>query len=126
MKLSQNQLDEILQRKPVAARNPELTGLPTDHTRPRPVAELEPAFINVALGSASVQAPGRPSFRVSVCSIRTRLLDEDNLSEKYLVDQLRYFGLIPDDNPAQTTICSTQRKCGKGEPEHVEITIDRL
>lgn len=74
---------------------------------------------------AKTQAQKRDSatFQVSVLSIRKRLLDEDNLCEKFHVDCLRRFGFIPNDDPATTHIEVTQRKCERGEPERVQITI---
>ena len=62
-------------------------------------------------------------FLVRIVTVRKRLLDEDNICEKFAVDQLRYFGLIPNDNPAVTKIEVSQRKCRDGEPEHVEVEI---
>jgi hypothetical protein len=87
---------------------------------------VEPDIVNVALGAASIQKTDPQRFLVCVCSVRRRLLDEDNGCEKFLVDQLRYFGAIPDDNPQLTKIETTQRLCCGGEPEHVEITVDKL
>lgn len=119
-------LDEyraLLAKPGVADRNPELSN-PHLHRRQAPI--VEPDIGDVSLGKASLQKANRPRFRVTVHSVRKRLLDEDNGCEKFLVDQLRYAGLIANDNPALTTISTTQRRCEEGEPEHVEITIDLL
>lgn len=119
-------LDEyraLIAKPGVAARNPDLSSTPV---RPRQAALVESAPVNVGMGAAPVQAPSGSRFRVCLCSVRNRLLDEDNLSAKYLVDQLRYSGIIPNDNPALTSISVTQKKCVEGEPEHVAITIERI
>lgn len=58
--------------------------------------------------------------------MRVRLLDEDNLCEKYHVDCCRYAGLIPDDAPSLVRIQTLQRKARRGEAEHTEVEIYRL
>lgn len=65
-------------------------------------------------------------FLVRVTSVRTRLVDEDNLCEKYVVDCCRYAGLIPEDCPGRTKIEVAQRKAEKGEEPHTEIEIHYL
>jgi hypothetical protein len=62
-------------------------------------------------------------FFVRVTSVRRRLIDEDNLCEKYVVDCCRYAGLIDGDEPGKTRIEATQRKAGKEEREHTLIEI---
>lgn len=58
--------------------------------------------------------------------MRVRLLDEDNLCEKYHVDCCRYAGLIPDDAPSQVRIQTLQRKARRGEAEHTQVEIYQL
>lgn len=58
--------------------------------------------------------------------MRVRLLDEDNLCEKYHVDCCRYAGLIPDDAPSLVRIQTLQRKARRGEAEHTQVEIYRL
>jgi hypothetical protein len=60
---------------------------------------------------------------VRVTSVRKRLIDEDNLAEKYHVDCCRYAGLIHADSPDQTKIEVCQRKAAKDEAEHTIIEI---
>lgn len=74
------------------------------------------------------QAKERHSKRyvIRIVSVRTRLLDQDNLSPKYLCDFLRYCGAIPTDAPGTTKIEITQRKVGKEEKEHTEIVVLRI
>lgn len=123
MRLSHEELQELLKRPSVAGRNPDLSN---PYHPPRKVAVMEPAIVDVSLGSASVQKTSRQSFRVRLVSVRERLLDEDNLSAKYVVDQIRYCGIIPDDNAPQTKIEITQRKCEEGEPEYVEVIVEKI
>lgn len=61
-----------------------------------------------------------------VTSIRRRLIDEDNLCEKYAVDCCRYAGLLPGDGPGQTQIEIRQRKALKGEEEATLVEIYQL
>ena len=50
----------------------------------------------------------------------TRLLDADNLAGcKFLVDRLRYEGLIENDNPEAIELIVTQKKVARGETETV-------
>ena len=123
MRMTSHELKELLKRQTVAARNPELS---SPYYPPWSVAVVEPTpeYVNVA--APRLQKASRQSFRVRVVSVRNRLIDEDNLSCKYVVDQLRYAGLIPNDDAATTKIEVSQRKCEEGEPEHVRITIEKL
>ena len=60
---------------------------------------------------------------VIVTSFRRRLLDEDNLAEKYHIDALRYAGIIPNDSPDKISIKAQQEKvCSKAD-ERTEIEI---
>lgn len=62
-------------------------------------------------------------FHVVVTSFRTRLLDEDNLCEKYHIDCLRYAGILPSDAPAVAHIEVCQRKVARRSDERTEIEI---
>jgi hypothetical protein len=127
MNLTPEQLNALLQRKSISERNPELRSPLSDpDTREGKAPKLEPAFGDVALGEASIQKANSARFRVCVCSVRKRLLDEDNLCEKYLVDQCRSKGFIPDDCPATTKIEVSQRRAAVDEEEHVEIIISKI
>jgi hypothetical protein len=68
--------------------------------------------------------PGR--LRVIVKSFRLRLLDEDNLAEKFHVDALRYAQVIPEDSPDKVSIIATQEKVKTETEERTEITIERI
>lgn len=95
-------------------------------SRPGPAAELEHGAGDGALGEGAVQGKSAARFLVRITSVRVRLLDEDNLCEKYHVDCCRYAGLIPDDAPSQVRIQTLQRKARRGEAEHTQVEIYRL
>ena len=87
---------------------------------------VEPDTCNAALGQSEVQKTGNGRVLVRVTSHRKRLIDEDNLCEKFVVDCCRYAGLIPGDAPGQTKIEVAQVKVAKGEYEHVEVSISKI
>lgn len=81
-----------------------------------------------AHGHGSLEAPQAKEANpervlIRFVSVRKRLLDPDNLSEKWLLDCLRYCGIIRGDEPEKITLETTQRKCQRGEAEHTEISI---
>lgn len=86
-------------------------------------AELESNSEHGAIHPRQVQDRHPAQFLVCITSVRQRLLDEDNLCEKYHVDCCRYAGLIPDDSPQSVKIETRQRKAEKGESEHTLIEI---
>lgn len=86
----------------------------------RKIAKLESDSSDAALDSKEVQGRISQKFLVRVTSIRKRLLDEDNLCEKYHVDLCRYAGIIPCDEADKVKIEVCQKKAGK---EDVEKTI---
>ena len=89
----------------------------------RPVAVVEPTPRDDMERTPPLQEANDGRVIVRVLSIRVRLLDEDNLCAKYLVDALRYLKYLPDDCPEKVKIEVSQRKCREGEPEHVEVEI---
>lgn len=91
--------------------------------RARAAAVVEPNPCDAPLDAQKVQ--GQPDARilVRVTSVRRRLLDEDNLCEKFHVDLCRYAGVIPDDAPDRVKIEVTQRKAQPKEEEHTLIEI---
>ncbi len=123
---AQNSLAALLAKGSPSFRraNAHLLSLPTDH--PRPAAQLErrkPA----TLPKADKAKGGHPNrYLARVTSVRNRLLDEDNLCEKYHVDALRYAGALPSDAPGTCRIITTQRETLPGEAEHVVIEIDKV
>lgn len=95
-----------------------------EDSRPAAVVESDPRA--GALGPCQTKKADHGRFLVRVESVRKRLLDVDNLCEKYVVDCLRYSGIIPDDDSGTTEIKTTQRKAQKDEQEHTVITIERI
>ena len=118
MKLTDEKLQQVLSKSNYS--------ISTTDFRSRSAPELEPNFIHEPLAKAPLQKANSPRIRVTVNSVRKRLLDEDNECSKFLVDQLRYAGIILNDNPSLTTISTTQRKCEAGEPEYVEIIVQEI
>jgi Holliday junction resolvase RusA-like endonuclease len=94
-----------------------------NHHDTGPSSELERRSEHAPLVAHGVQAKPARVLLVRVTSIRKRLIDEDNLCEKYHIDCLRYAGLIPDDSPDKVRIQTTQRKAAKDEEERVIIEI---
>jgi hypothetical protein len=90
---------------------------------PGTAPELERTAGDAALGKSKAKARNPERFLVRVTSVRKRLLDTDNLCEKYHVDCCRYAGLIPGDSPDQIEIETRQRKAAKGEEEAVTVEI---
>lgn len=89
-------------------------------------SKLERDPSHAALAKRQTKKGDSERYVVRIVSVRTRLLDEDNLCEKYVVDFLRYCGAIPDDAPGKTKIEITQRKAKNGEEEHTEIKVWKL
>jgi len=89
-------------------------------------AKLERDIGNATLAKAQTQSRDSGRVCVRITSVRKRLLDPDNLCEKYHLDLCRYAGIIPGDTEEQITLSTNQRKCEKGEEEYVEIQIDFL
>lgn len=87
----------------------------------RPIVERPDRPRRVAKAKAQAAHPERILVRVT--SVRRRLLDEDNLSAKYVIDCCRYAGLLPTDAPGQVKIEVGQRKPGPGESECTEVEI---
>jgi hypothetical protein len=89
-------------------------------------SELERTSGDGALGARQAEKRDSTRYFVRITSVRRRLLDEDNLSSKYVTDFCRYSGIIPQDSPGKTSIKTTQRKAGKEEAEHTLIEIFAL
>lgn len=98
--------------------------LRTDHSRSAP--KLERSAGDGTVGAVQVQGRIGRRFLVRVTAFRKRLLDEDNLCEKYHVDLLRYAGVLPSDAPGTAKIEVSQQKVGPKEPERVELKVFEL
>jgi hypothetical protein len=124
-------IDQLKQRFPHATSdflraNANDWGLDPLTGNPRALAKLERNPGHGALDSGQIQAATTGRFRVRLTSIRKRLLDQDNLCEKYHVDCCRYAGLLPGDGPATTEIETVQRKADPGEEERVIIELWKI
>lgn len=89
-----------------------------------PVLERDPRPAPLGKGKAKKEAARK--FLVRITDYRHRLIDEDNLCEKYVVDCCRYAGLLPGDSPGEAKIQVSQEKIGREESPRVEIEIDIL
>lgn len=104
--------------KPHALTQPHLFA---DDPGPAPV--LEPDSCDAPLGQKKVQRSIGQRILVRVTSHRARLIDEDNLCEKYAIDLCRYAGIIIDDSPGEVKIEVRQFKTLKGEDERTQIEV---
>jgi hypothetical protein len=73
-------------------------------------AEPERPVVPTLAQGPAAQAGGAGRIVVSVKACRRRLLDEDNHVTKFIVDGLRYAGLIPSDAPDKVHIRFSQEK----------------
>lgn len=94
-----------------------------DAGNPRTFAVVERDIGNGALGQSKDKAKIGKRVLVRVTSFRHRLLDEDNLCEKFHVDLCRYAGILPSDAPGQTKIEVSQEKIPTTEQEFVRIEV---
>jgi len=62
-------------------------------------------------------------FLVRITSVRSRLIDEDNLCGKLVCDLCRYAGALPSDAPGETKIEVGQRKAEKGELQTTIVEV---
>ena len=106
-----------------AVCNPELDSYDNHTDRAGEAAKLERNLGNGPLAKSEAEKGNPERVLVRVTSVRKRLIDEDNLAEKYHVDCCRYAGLIHGDEPSKTKIEVCQRKAEKGEAEHTIIEI---
>lgn len=106
----------------LAAPRPTLPpNLLARNTRKAP--KLERGSGDAPLGAKKVQGRNCPEFFVRITSVRKRLIDEDNLCEKYHVDLCRYAGVISGDEAGKTKIETTQCKVEKGGEEKILIEV---
>jgi hypothetical protein len=96
-------------------------GVPNRDTGAAPVLERHPR--DGAVGEIQVQERVSSRVLVRVTSVRKRLLDEDNLCEKYHCDLLRYAGIIVSDAPGQAKIEVCQEKAEPGGEEFTRIEV---
>lgn len=122
--------DLLANASPAVQRlNPSLfpgLGLPDDdkHSPTAPVVERRAR--SRALAKSKAQKGDTRRFFVRVTSYRVRLLDEDNLCEKYGVDCLRYSGILPGDSAAEARIVTSQEKVSRKEEERTTYEISLI
>ena len=103
--------------------NPQLFDSASDAIHPPYGAVTQSPVQDRPMGPAEGEAvyTGRVSIRVN--SVRSRLIDPDNLCPKYFIDALRYAGIIADDTAEKVEYTISQRKKAKLEEEHTTIEI---
>ena len=115
--------DELRRRFPNASKSclaanadsaPDRAGAVAD-------AELRAGEGALAAGKGATGATGRVHIRIT--AVRKRLCDADGVFSKWLVDCLRYAGIIRDDTTEDITLENKQRKAAKGEAEHTVIEL---
>ncbi len=115
-----DQLREILSRPNYTLGHAAVHYSP--HTGPTPIMESD--LRDGALGKGKTKKGHTGRVLIRVTSFRVRLLDEDNLCEKFHVDCCRYAGLLSSDAPGQTKIETGQVKVRRKDQEHVLIEIE--
>ena len=113
--------DELKRKFPRASQSFIKINFPDGNTRP--IDKLEPSPRVRPLAKKKDEGSTCQRFLVRITAFRHRLLDEDNICEKYYVDLCRYAGIIPNDAPDQVSIESKQKKVRKSEKERVIIEI---
>lgn len=115
MKLTPTEFNELLARPSVAARNLDLLEVQGAVHAPK----LERAIRKKPLAAGERKEKSSSRVAVRIESRRSRLIDPDNLCPKFIIDGLRYAGLLQDDNPEAISLQVTQTKVKKGEEETV-------
>lgn len=110
--------------RPAASPTRRRTRFQSDSAREAAKLERNPRHGTV--GEIPVQKGIGGKFLVRVTAIRCRLLDEDNMCEKYHVDLCRYSGALPSDAPGTAKIEVRQQKVEPGAAEEVRIEIFKL
>lgn len=95
---------------------------PVQNPQPKPPVLDEPA-------RADAGQESRPTrVKVRIISYRCRLLDIDNLAggSKFLIDAIRYQGLIRDDSPDAIELSVSQIRVSKRDLEETVVILERL
>jgi hypothetical protein len=127
MRLKLHELPIHLQNQVAATFYPK-AGLKYAHIEDRcrpPDPLLERHLPNEPLAADQAKDPNPARYSVRVTSYRRRLLDEDNLAEKFHIDALRYAGILPSDAPERCEIITKQEKVRTKAEEKtvIEITL---
>tara|TARA_R110000868_G_scaffold394400_1_gene665725 strand:- start:1510 stop:1917 length:408 start_codon:yes stop_codon:yes gene_type:complete len=100
--------------------------VPIPTHNPAPASVVEHRHENEPLADDRAQAGHSGKHIVRVTSYRVRLLDEDNLCEKFHIDALRYSGILPSDAPDRTRIITSQEKVRTKAEQRTEISIELI
>ena len=90
---------------------------------PDPIPQLHPVIPLVKTSQAQTKGKNSVTFRIE--RISTKLADFDNFvgGTKPLTDQIRYAGLIHDDNPESIDAQYSQQKCKHLKDQKTIVTI---
>ena len=127
---SVNDLEQILYAKGYRIRT--VNGREEWYKGVAPVSFLqdpitEPNLKHGGEGANPPQAPNpRRRIRVCITSHRRRLLDPDNLFVKWVVDGLRYNGVIPDDSSKHIELIIRQEQVQSKALEKTTIDVTPL
>lgn len=71
---------------------------------------------------------GKVCFIVRITGHRLELLDPDNFAGgcKFLIDQLRYAKLIPEDDPSTIRLITDQVRVSRKEDEGTHVEIEQV
>jgi hypothetical protein len=96
---------------------------PPPQRLPDPIPQHDPVIPLVK--TPQTQTKGKTRINLRIERISTKLQDFDNFvgGTKPLTDQLRYSGLIPDDNPESIDASYHQQKCRHKKDEKTIVTI---
>lgn len=103
-----------------------------DHKARTTLPRSKPQHAQALAGSPPREVQSKhgagPRIVVSITGHRVRLLDADNFAggSKALVDQLRYSGLIPNDDPETITLQTEQVRVAHYHQEHTAIELSIL
>lgn len=89
----------------------------------RKSSKLEQGTKNEPLVADKVKERDTGAGFILITDFRKRLLDDDNLCEKFHVDALRYSGYIKNDSRKQYKIFTTQEKLSKEIEPYTLIEI---
>lgn len=132
-KLSHAQLAQILNSQVVGGQSTtQGKRVPSSRTKPKRTTGQEPVHHKPSAESHTPDGAtsggtradaSKYHYTVKITSYRVRLLDEDNLCVKFHVDALRYAGVLPNDNPALTSIRIAQVKVKGRANERTEMEV---
>jgi len=108
------------------ARNSALRKRNLEIACPSSGPKPEQAVCDEPLAEAPRTDGHSPRYVVRITSVRSRLIDPDNLCGKAFVDALRHAGLIPDDTASIMDYSISQQKAKTKKDEFTEIVIERL